>query len=173
MSVFGWILLRMRNVSDKSCRENQNTHFMFSNILLENRAVYEIMLKNMVEPGRPQMTIWLSVACWISKATRTQAHARIPTPTPTHTHTHTRTHTHTHTRPHTRMHARTHHHPHPPPPTPPHPHPHTHARTHIPPPHTHTHARTHTQYLLLFHGNGVLNAPQCYVVRALPVLLVF
>jgi len=24
-------LLRMRNVSDKSCRENQNTHFVFSN----------------------------------------------------------------------------------------------------------------------------------------------
>ena len=24
-------LLRMRNVSDKSCRENQNTHFMLSN----------------------------------------------------------------------------------------------------------------------------------------------
>jgi hypothetical protein len=28
-----WILLRMRNVSDKSCRENQNTHFVFSNFL--------------------------------------------------------------------------------------------------------------------------------------------
>jgi hypothetical protein len=25
------ILLRMRNVSGKSCRENQNTHFMFNN----------------------------------------------------------------------------------------------------------------------------------------------
>jgi hypothetical protein len=25
-----WILLKMRNVLDKSCRENQNTHFMFS-----------------------------------------------------------------------------------------------------------------------------------------------
>jgi len=25
-------LLRMRNVSDKSCGENQNTHFMFSNL---------------------------------------------------------------------------------------------------------------------------------------------
>jgi hypothetical protein len=24
-------LLRMRNISDKSCRENQNTHFVFSN----------------------------------------------------------------------------------------------------------------------------------------------
>jgi hypothetical protein len=25
------VLLRMRNVSDKSCRENQNTHFVFGN----------------------------------------------------------------------------------------------------------------------------------------------
>jgi hypothetical protein len=25
------IVLMMRNVSDKSCRENQNTHFMFNN----------------------------------------------------------------------------------------------------------------------------------------------
>ena len=25
------VLLRMRNVSDRSCRENQNTHFVFSN----------------------------------------------------------------------------------------------------------------------------------------------
>jgi len=24
------VLLRMRNVSDESCREHQNTHFMFS-----------------------------------------------------------------------------------------------------------------------------------------------
>jgi hypothetical protein len=26
------ILLRMRNVSDKTCRENQNTHFMFNKV---------------------------------------------------------------------------------------------------------------------------------------------
>jgi hypothetical protein len=37
------ILLRMRNASDKSCRETQNTHFMFDNFFSENRAVYEIM----------------------------------------------------------------------------------------------------------------------------------
>ena len=48
-----WILLRMRNVSDKTCRENQNTHFMFS----ENRAVYEITCKNTVQTNRPQMAI--------------------------------------------------------------------------------------------------------------------
>ena len=49
-------ILRMRNVWDKSCRESQNT-FMFSNSPPENRAVYEIMWKNIVEPDRPQMTI--------------------------------------------------------------------------------------------------------------------
>ena len=26
------VLLRMRNVSDKTCRESQNTHFIFNNI---------------------------------------------------------------------------------------------------------------------------------------------
>jgi len=32
-------LLRMINISDTSCRENQNTHFVFSNFFSENRAV--------------------------------------------------------------------------------------------------------------------------------------
>jgi hypothetical protein len=31
MIISRWILLRKRNVSDKSCIENQNTHFMLSN----------------------------------------------------------------------------------------------------------------------------------------------
>jgi hypothetical protein len=35
---------KLRKVTDKSCRENQNTHFMFNNFFpLENLAVYEIM----------------------------------------------------------------------------------------------------------------------------------
>ena len=51
------ILLRMRNVSDKRCGENQSTDFMFNNFFPENRAVDEIMWENMVEPDRPQMTI--------------------------------------------------------------------------------------------------------------------
>jgi len=39
------VLFRMRNFSNKSCRENQNTHFMLSD-LSTDRAVYEIMRKN-------------------------------------------------------------------------------------------------------------------------------
>ena len=63
-------LLRMRNVSDKSCRENQNTHFVFSNFLkIKNRAVYEIMWKNTVQPGRPSVTIRrMRTERWIPKA---------------------------------------------------------------------------------------------------------
>jgi len=47
------LVLRMRNVSDIICRGNQNTHFVFSNLFLGNRTVYEIMWKNIVEQGRP------------------------------------------------------------------------------------------------------------------------
>ena len=39
------VLPRMRNVLDKSCKENQNTHLMFNNIF-KNFAVYEITWKN-------------------------------------------------------------------------------------------------------------------------------
>ena len=45
----------------------------------------------MVEPERRQMIIWRRVACWISNATRAQAHARVRVPT--RARTHSRTHT--------------------------------------------------------------------------------
>ena len=97
-------LLRMRNVSEKPCTVNQNTHFVSSNFFL-NSPVYEIMWKYTVQQGRPQKTIWCKrIACWIPKATNT--------------------------------------------------------RTQV------------VQYSLFFHcNNGGTNAPQCYVIRALPNLL--
>ena len=66
-------LLRMRNVSDKSCRENQNTHFVFCKFFFsENRALYDMTWRIILERGRPQMTIWrMRIACWITKATNT------------------------------------------------------------------------------------------------------
>ena len=52
-------------------RENQNTHFVFNNFFFfENRIIYEITLKNTVQPDRPQMTIWhMRIACWVPKNT--------------------------------------------------------------------------------------------------------
>jgi hypothetical protein len=32
MTTSRWILLRMKNLSDKTCRDNKDTHFMFSNV---------------------------------------------------------------------------------------------------------------------------------------------
>jgi len=55
------ILFRMRNVSDKSCRENQNTHFVFRTLgpfFSQNIVVYVIKReKKKVELDRPQMII--------------------------------------------------------------------------------------------------------------------
>ena len=62
----------MRNVSETTCRENQNKRTVFSK-LFENRTVNEIIWKNIVERGRSQMTIWrIRIAGWIPKATNTQ-----------------------------------------------------------------------------------------------------
>ena len=50
--------------------KSQHT-FYFQWHFPENPAVYEIMWKNIVEPDRPQMTIWrMRTACWIPKATK-------------------------------------------------------------------------------------------------------
>jgi len=51
-------------------------HFYASKIFFspQNRAVYEIMLKTVVEWGRPLMTIRrMRIACWIPKATNTHS----------------------------------------------------------------------------------------------------
>jgi hypothetical protein len=46
---------------------------------LENRAVGEMMWKNIVKPDRPQMIIWRTgIACWIPKATEILSEYVIP-----------------------------------------------------------------------------------------------
>ena len=67
---------------------------MFNTFFPENRAVYDIMSKNLVDPER-SWTIWrMHVACWLSETTCAKAHAR--SRGSPHTHTHARTHSHTH-----------------------------------------------------------------------------
>ena len=49
---------------------------MFHNFFAENRAVYEIMWKNVVESERPQMTIWrMRISRKVPKATHTHTHS--------------------------------------------------------------------------------------------------
>jgi hypothetical protein len=49
--------------------EQIKINMLCSITFFENRAVYEIVWENIVEPGRPQMPIWhMWIACWITKA---------------------------------------------------------------------------------------------------------
>ena len=67
-------LLRVRNVSDQHCRENQNTHFYVQYIFFLNRTFYDISWKNMVEPDRRRMRIWRTlILCLIPKDTNTHS----------------------------------------------------------------------------------------------------
>ena len=52
--------------------EKIKTHILCSVTFLffENRAVYEVTRKNIVEAGRPEMTIWrMRIACCVPNAT--------------------------------------------------------------------------------------------------------
>jgi hypothetical protein len=56
----------------KLYRKSKHTHFKCNNCFFENRAVYDIMWKNILEPDRPQVTIWcMRIAFWVTKATNT------------------------------------------------------------------------------------------------------
>ena len=70
----GSVLLRMRNVADKSV-EKIKTHILCSiHFFFENSAVFEIMWRNVVERGRRQVTVWrMRIAWWILKATNTRS----------------------------------------------------------------------------------------------------
>ena len=65
------ILLKVKNILDKICIENQNKHLVFNIFFpLENRDVNEIMWKNIALRGRPLMTKWrMRIACWVPEAT--------------------------------------------------------------------------------------------------------
>jgi hypothetical protein len=49
-----WILHRFRNIIDKFVKKIE-TRFMFSTFISKDRAFYEIMWNNMIQPDRPQI----------------------------------------------------------------------------------------------------------------------
>ena len=51
-------LLKIRNVSDKFVEKIKKKLYSVIFFFFENRVVYEIMWKSVVQPGSPQMAIW-------------------------------------------------------------------------------------------------------------------
>jgi hypothetical protein len=63
---------RMTNVSYKSCRESQNTHFVFNNFSRKSCLLRDV--EKCCRAGQPQMTIWRKrIACWIPTAINTHS----------------------------------------------------------------------------------------------------
>jgi hypothetical protein len=89
------ILHRIRNVFNKRCRENQSTHFMFSNFFSENRTFYEIMSKSMVETEGPQTTSQHGAYALRVGIARLHARTCMHTPTSLGNQMHARTHART------------------------------------------------------------------------------
>jgi len=81
MCTYGHISLSSHNEKclRQICRKNQR-HFSYSiTLFFGHFALYDIMLKNTVEPDRSQTTTRLTcIACWITKATNTLSEYVIP-----------------------------------------------------------------------------------------------
>jgi len=62
----------MRNVPDKVAKKIKTHIFFFVTLFFKNRAIDDIIWKNIVEPDRSQMTVCvMRMACWIPRATNT------------------------------------------------------------------------------------------------------
>jgi len=73
---------RTKNIFKKLCIKSKHTFYVYKPFP-QNHAAYEIMWKNIVQPDRPQTTIWrMRIACWIPKATNTHSEYVIPTAFP-------------------------------------------------------------------------------------------
>jgi len=57
MIVYSYILLKIRNISDKFCRENKSSSFMFNQLFFPKLYLLQDNVKNMAEPCRSQMTV--------------------------------------------------------------------------------------------------------------------
>jgi hypothetical protein len=67
-SYLGQFLLELEMLQ-KNLHKDQNFHFKLDIFFFENPAVYEIILKDIAQLGRPQIIIWrMLIACWIPKA---------------------------------------------------------------------------------------------------------
>jgi hypothetical protein len=75
MTISRSLLIRMRNVSDKICRENQNTTYMFITFPPKSCLLYGNVEKygRMWQATDDNITRRISIAWWIPKATYTHS----------------------------------------------------------------------------------------------------
>jgi hypothetical protein len=75
MTISGWILLKMQNVSDKNCRENHNTNFTLKTFLRNSCRLWDHVEKYCTSrQATDDNTLRrMRFTCWTSKARDTQS----------------------------------------------------------------------------------------------------
>ena len=64
------VLLRIKNMPDKSCSEHKNTHFMLNKVFFSKNVPFVRYVEKYCRLGQAKMKIWrMHIACWIPKAT--------------------------------------------------------------------------------------------------------
>ena len=102
MTISCWIILRIRTVSDRSCRENQNTHVTFNNAVPKSHCLWDNVEKfggdGEAEDDDKASAHWVSGKGRYTRArVRIHSNARL--------HKRTRAHKYTHTHPCARLHT--------------------------------------------------------------------
>jgi hypothetical protein len=79
MIISCWILLRMRKFSDKLCRQNQNTRFMFNISFRKSCRLWDNLEKygTARQDTDDNIIRRMRFACWITKATDTHSKCAI------------------------------------------------------------------------------------------------
>jgi hypothetical protein len=141
MTLCHQFLLRMKNVSNKSCREKSKYAFYVQQVFFsESSVVYEMMLKNEAADNMAPARGILDKQGYMHASTC--LHAYTHSPIRQHPHTHECTHTYACLLPHACVRACAY----------------AHARAH-----THTHTQKYV--IPHFHSNsGFVNITQCYVI---------
>jgi len=70
-----WVLVRMKNISDKICRENQNTYFIFCKFSCKSCRLWDNVEKycRYSQATDVNVTRRMRFTCWITKATDTHS----------------------------------------------------------------------------------------------------
>jgi hypothetical protein len=84
MTIYRLSLLRMKNISDKSCRENQNKKFMFNNFSRKSFRLWDNVEKYGIvrQATDDNITRRMRFACWISTAIDTRSEYSVLTAFP-------------------------------------------------------------------------------------------
>ena len=75
MIISGSVLIKMRNISEKDCRGNQNSSFIFNKVFPKIEPLWnnEEKSSRAIQDTKDNIIRRMSIACWRTNATNSQS----------------------------------------------------------------------------------------------------